>query len=447
MFERKALAYLREWAQRDNRKPLIIRGARQVGKTTLVSSFSADFNQYIYLNLEIPAQRELFERSRNFNELVDAIFFLNKKSKVIPKTLIFIDEIQNSPQTVAWLRYFYEEAGHLYVIAAGSLLESLIGSQVSFPVGRVEYLPVWPFSFYEFLMAAGEPMSLDAIAQVPFPEYAHEKLMELFRLYTLIGGMPEAVGQYFKSKDLVSLTPVYDALMHSYREDFEKYAKNANQVHIMRHTINHAFNQAGMRITYQRFGHSEYRSGEIKEALLTMERAMLLKLVFPVVSTKYPLMPNLKRSPKLQMLDTGIVNFLSGAQPEVFLSRNLTDVYEGRIAEHIVGQELTAMITNMLTSIHFWTREKDADAEVDFVFPFKGKIIPIEVKSGAKGHLRSLHEFIDRADFALGVRICSNPLKLEEAITRSGKKFKLLNLPFYLTHKLEDYLAWAAEKI
>jgi predicted AAA+ superfamily ATPase len=373
---------------------------------------------------------------------VDAIFFLKEKSKAIPKTLIFIDEIQNSPKAIGWIRYFYEEANHLNVITAGSLLESLIGTHISFPVGRVEYLPVRPFSFKEFLKASGEYTSLEALSMIPFPEYAHEKLMNLFRLFTLIGGMPEVIRYYLETKDLTSLTRVYDALLTSYKEDFEKYAKNNAQVHILRHTIDHAFHYAGTRITYQNFGQSNYKSREMKEALLTLERAMLLNLVFPVISTSLPLEPNMKKSPKLQMLDTGMVNFLSGVQHDVFLSRNLTDIYEGRIAEHIVGQELTSLLPSMASSIHFWTREKDADAEVDFVYPFKGKIIPIEVKSGAKGHLRSLHEFIDRADHSIGVRISSNPLRIEDAKTRSGKTFKLLNLPFYLVNRMEEYLEW-----
>jgi uncharacterized protein len=442
MFERSTLESLRIWEATPDRKPLVIRGARQVGKTTLVNIFSKDFEQYIYLNLELSRDREIFELSRSIDELVDAIFFLKGKSKSVSRTLIFIDEIQNSTEAIGWIRYFYEEAKHLYVITAGSLLESLIGTQISFPVGRVEYLPVWPFSFLEFLKAGNEIPSIEALSIIPFPEYAHEKLLDLFRLFTLIGGMPEVIRNYLETRDLSSLTRVFDALLTSYKEDFEKYAKNSAQVHILRHAIDHAFRYAGTRITYQGFGQSNYKSREMKEALLTMERAMLLKLVFPVISTGLPLLPNLKKSPKLQMLDTGLVNYLSGSGQEVFLSRNLTDVYEGRIAEHIVGQELISMQKSMSSFIHFWTREKDADAEVDFVIPYQGMVIPIEVKSGAKGHLRSLHEFIDRADHAFGVRISSNPLKKEDAITRSGKKFILLNLPFYLVNKIEDYLEW-----
>jgi predicted AAA+ superfamily ATPase len=440
MFERSALESLRQWVARADRKPLVIRGARQVGKTTLVNIFSKDFDQYIYLNLELIAEREIFEQSRTLEELVNAIFFLKNKSKAIPKTLIFIDEIQNSPKAIGWIRYFYEEANHLNVIAAGSLLESLIGTQVSFPVGRVEYLPVRPLSFDEFLKASGEHNSLEALSMLPFPDYAHEKLMDLFRIFTLIGGMPEVIRKYLEEKDFTSLTRIYDALLTSYKEDFEKYAKSNAQVHILRHTIDHAFHYAGKRIIYQGFGQSNYKSREMKEALLTLERAMLLKLVFPVISTGLPLQPDLKKSPKLQMLDTGMVNFLSGVQYNVFLSKNLTDIYEGRIAEHIVGQELTSLQQSMTSSIHFWTREKNADAEVDFVYPFRGKVIPIEVKSGAKGHLRSLHEFIDRADHSIGVRVSSNPLKIEDAQTRSGKKFKLINLPFYLVSRIEEYL-------
>jgi uncharacterized protein len=442
MFERKALSFLREWSEKNDRKPLIIRGARQVGKTTLVNLFASEFDQYLYLNLEIPEQRELFNNKSNFQELEDAIFLRFRKTKSAPKTLIFIDEIQNSPNAVAWLRYFYEEAKHLYVIAAGSLLESSLGTHISFPVGRVEYLPVRPFSFEEFLNAAEERQSIELLSQLPFPEFAHDIILNHFKLYTLIGGMPEIINKYLTNRDFVELDPVFDALIYAYEDDFEKYAKNMRQVNVMRHTIRHAFDHAGMRIKFEKFGQQDYKSTEVKDAFLTLERAMLLKLVYPLVTTMFPPAPNLRKSPRLQLLDTGIVNYFSGTQYNVFSSHNLTDIYQGRIAEHIVGQELTSLQTSMLSSIHFWTREKDADAEVDFIYPYKGLVIPIEVKSGAKGHLRSLHEFIDRAEHPFAVRVSSMALKLEDAATRSGKKFKLLNLPFYLTHRIGDYLSW-----
>lgn len=446
MFERFAISKLKEWAERKNRKPLVLRGARQVGKTTLVDIFSKVFNQYIYLNLEIAEDRTLFERDYNIHELVDAIFLYKGKSGKIPETLIFIDEIQNAPQAVSSLRYFYEEEKSFYVIAAGSLLETLIHRQISFPVGRVEYMPLYPLSFVEFLNALDEGSSIDILNIIPIPDYAHEKLLSLFRLYTLVGGMPEIIQNFIDNRDIVALAPLYDALIISYKDDVEKYARSLVHTRILRHTVEHAFREAGSRITYQGFGNSNYKTREMSEAFRTLEKALFLRLMFPVTSTKIPLTPDIRRSPKLNILDTGLVNYAAGIQKEVFGSQTLTDVYEGRIAEHIVGQELTVLLNSLVHNIYFWTREKtDASAEIDFVYQFGNKVIPIEVKSGKTGKLRSIHEFIDRADHPYAVRIYSGKLCVVKARTRNGKNFNLLNLPFYLINKLEEYLKWLIE--
>lgn len=447
MFSRLAIEKLEKWAAGKDRKPLVLRGARQVGKTTLVEIFSKNFDQYIYMNLELDNDKQLFEKSSDIHELTDAIFFLKNKTKNAGKTLLFIDEIQNSPKAVSWLRYFYENVKHLYVIAAGSLLETLIGNHVSFPVGRVEYMPVRPFSFTEFLSALGEEQSLHILNKIPIPDFSHDKLLRLFRLYTLIGGMPGIIKNYVENKDINALTPVYDSLITSYKDDVEKYAKSRVHANTLRHTIEHTFREAGSRIKYEGFGNSNYRSREIKEVFLTLEKALLLKLIFPVTSTKIPLQPNIRKSPKLQLLDTGLVNFSAGLQKEVFGSKILSDVYEGKIAEHITGQELRALLSSITRDVHFWTREKYSDAEVDFVYQYNTKIIPIEVKSGATGKLRSLHEFIDRAGHNYGVRVYSGKLKIDKSQTRQGKHFYLLNLPFYLIHKTDKYLEWLLNSI
>lgn len=447
MFNRLAIEKLNKWANGTDRKPLVLRGARQVGKTTIVEIFSKNFEQYIYLNLELDEDKQVFEKSSDIQELTDAIFFLKNKTKKAEKTLLFIDEIQNSPKAVSWLRYFYENAKHLYVIAAGSLLETLIGNHISFPVGRVEYMPIRPFSFSEFVNALGEEQSLSILDQIPVPDYSHEKLLKSFRLYTLIGGMPEVIKNYVENKDINALSPIYDSLITSYKDDVEKYARSRIHANILRHTIEHAFREAGSRITYHGFGNSNYKSREMKEAFLTLEKALLLKLIFPLTSTKIPFQPNIKKSPKLQLLDTGLVNFAAGLQKEVFGSKILSDVYEGKIAEHIVGQELKALLNSITHDIHFWTREKYSDAEVDFVYQYDNMIIPVEVKSVATGRLRSLHEFIDRTDHNYGVRVYAGMLKIEKSRTRAGKYFYLLNLPFYLVHKINEYLEWFVEEV
>jgi len=446
MFNRSAISKLKEWAERRNRKPLVIRGARQVGKTTLVDMFSRDFYQYIYLDLETAEDRALFDKDYNIDELVDAIFFHKEKSKINARTLIFIDEIQNSPRAVASLRYFYEKKKDLYVISAGSLLETLIERQISFPVGRVEYIPVYPLSFIEFLNAMGEKNMIEILNTIPFPDYAHDKLLSLFRLYTLIGGMPEAVQNYFENRDLVTLAPVYESFITSYKDDVEKYAKSQVHARILRHTIDHAFREAGNRITYRGFGNSNYKTREMSEAFRTLEKAFFLRLMFPVTSAKIPLIPNMRRSPKLYLLDTGIVNYAAGIRKAIFDSHTLTDAYEGKIAEHIVGQELTVLLNSLVHNIHFWTRENtDASAEVDFVYQYKGLIFPIEVKSGKIGKLKSIHEFIDRANHPYAVKVSSGKLSIEKAKTRTGKDFYLLSLPFYLVNKLDNYLKWLME--
>ena len=200
MFNRAILRELEKWAQKPQRKPLVLRGARQVGKTTAVNIFSKKFEQYIYLNLEISSERKLFENNYTIDKLIQAIFFEKNKKKSKGRTLIFIDEIQNSPNAVSMLRYFYESAKEFFVITAGSLLESLIDRQISFPVGRVDYLYMKPLTFNEYVNVIEDKSIIEVLNQVPCPDFAHEKLLGLFYKYTLTGGMPEVVSVYLFMK-------------------------------------------------------------------------------------------------------------------------------------------------------------------------------------------------------------------------------------------------------
>lgn len=447
MFKRNALIKLREWRTNPERKPLVLRGARQVGKTTLVNLFANEFKEYVTLNLEKSDEKAIFDNGKNISEIISAIFFIKGKPVDSENTLIFIDEIQNSPKAVSWLRYFYEEAPAYYVIAAGSLLESLIDNQISFPVGRVNYLPVRPFSFNEFVLAIGETQSAAILNQVPLPEFAHEKLTTLFRKYALTGGMPEIVKKYVANPDIISLSPVYDDLITSYRDDIEKYARNSENAKLLRIVIGQLFYEAGSRITFEKFGNTNYRSREMKEAFITLEKVFLLNLVYPVTSTKLPFTPNLRKSPKLQVLDTGLINYIANLQAEFFGTGLLTDIYRGRIAEHITGQELLSVNYTMTRKNHFWTKEKSSDAEIDYIFQYNGMIIPIEVKSGKAGKLRSLNEFMEFAPHPYAVRVYSGNLNISKSVTRTGKPFWLLNLPFYLVHKIEDYCRWFIDEV
>ncbi|TET52033.1 MAG: DUF4143 domain-containing protein [Actinomycetota bacterium] len=443
MFDRTIIKDLEKWANKTNRKPLVLRGARQVGKTTAVEIFSKQFDQYIYLNLEISSERKLFEMDYTIEELVRALFFEKNKKKSKGKTLIFIDEIQNSPKAVSMLRYFYESAKDYYVIAAGSLLESLIDRQISFPVGRVEYLYMKPLTFDEYIAAAGDNSLLEVLDQIPCPDFAHEKLLKKFYQYTLIGGMPEIVDIYYKTQNIIELNTIYESLLRLYLDDVEKYARNNTLALVIRHALESSFYSAANRIRFEGFGRSRHRSREMSEALKTLEKAMLVYLMYPTTATSLPIEPDHRKSPRLHLIDTGLVNYFAGVQKELFGTQNLNSVYEGKIAEHIVGQELLGQSKTFANKVQFWVREKkQSNAQVDYVVPFDNYVIPIEVKAGKDGRLRSLHEFIDRTSHTYAVRVYSGRLKIDTIHTIKGKKFFLLNLPFYLIGKLDSYLSW-----
>lgn len=444
MFKRNILKKLSGWAEKKDRKPLILRGARQVGKTTAIHLFSKRFDQYLYLNLEIKEERKIFEQDYPIEELLQAIFFYKNQVKHEGAILLFIDEIQACPSAVPYLRYFYEAFPDLFVIAAGSLLETRIDTHISFPVGRVEYLVMKPLSFREFLRALSETASLDILVKsIPPPDFAHDRLMKLFQTYSIIGGMPEIIEKYSDQKDIIALNSIFESLIVSYLDDVEKYARNSTMANVIRHAVSNSFYEAGSRIKFQGFGNSNYKSREMGEALKLLEKAMLIYLLYPSSSVRPPLLPNIKKSPRLQVLDTGMLNYFAGFQKDLFVSGSIDSVYQGKIAEHIVGQELLAVETSPLFKLHFWNRDKkQSNAEVDFLIQYEGLLIPVEVKSAATGRLRSLHQFMDRAPHKYAVRIYSGRVEINQVKTLNGKAYSLLNLPFYLTGSISEYLKW-----
>ena len=444
MFKRQLLLELEKWRQNMPRKPLVIRGARQVGKTTLVNQFAAQYEQYIYINLELLEDKEPFENFSSVENLINTLFFLNNKTLAKKSTtLIFIDEIQEVPKALNILRYFYELAPEISVIAAGSMLETLFDKNISFPIGRVEYKVIRPVSFPEFLSAIDETAALEQLTQVPLAAFAQKKLLNLFHTYALIGGMPEIVQHYATHKDLVTLGPIYDSLISGYIDDVEKYAKSNAQILYLRHCIQSSFAQAGKRIKFEGFGNSAYKSREMGESLRTLEKALLMQLVYPSTTATLPMIPDKKKSPRLQILDSGLLNYFVGIQKQIIGTDDLNSIYQGTLIEHLIGQELLAFQYNALSMLHFWVREKkESTAEVDYLFQYDGMIIPIEVKSGATGTLKSLHSYMDIAPHNFAIRFYAGPLNIINAITQKGKHYQMLNLPYYLGSQIEQYIAW-----
>ena len=432
MINRSIINDLHDWSKRKQRKPLVLRGARQVGKTTLVDQFGKNFPIYLKLNLEEPEHIRLFESYENMDTLLAGIYLVNGMERKEVPTLLFVDEIQNSPSAVSLLRYFYEKTPWLHVIAAGSLLENLMGRHISFPVGRVEYMSVHPCSFNEFLGAMGNVGLQKAQQAVEIPESIHSTVIHLFNQYALIGGMPEVVANYAQNKDIIALGRIYHSLLSGYRDDTEKYAPTDTMRHIMRHIIRTGWNYAGQRIKFERFGESDYRSREVGEAFRLLEKAMLLEMVYPYSGYQMPMISELKRSPKLLWIDTGLVNYVAGIQKEIFNVKDIADAWRGNVAEHIVGQELLSGSAHFPDQRNFWVRNvHSSEAEIDFIIPYNGQVIPVEVKSGHNSKLRSLHLFMDEVNHQTAIRIWSGKFSIDKVSTPKGKSFHLYNIPFY----------------
>lgn len=441
MIERLIIKELREWKARTNRKPLILRGARQVGKTTIVHEFANEYDVFLKLNLEKEVDKQLFERYDEVSELISAIYLLNAKKIENQTTLLFIDEIQNSPRAVAMLRYFYEEANHIHVIAAGSLLETLLNTQhISFPVGRVEFMAMRPCCFLEFLNGIGEMFDADLVTSIGVSS-VHERVMQHFNKFALVGGMPAAIVQYAENRDILSVTPIYQSLLESYKDDAEKYAPNDTTTKVIRHILETGWAYAGETVSFEKFGGSSFKSREMGIAFHIIEKALLLELVYPTSETRVPILSDYRKRPKLIWLDTGLVNFASNIQQEVFSVQNIQDAWRGKIAEHIVAQELATLNSLVSFKRSYWRRNKEgSDAEVDFLYYFDGKLIPIEVKSGNNAHLRSLHLFMEQAPHGIAIRVWAQPFSADTVKTPSGKEFILINLPFYYVGMLEKVL-------
>jgi uncharacterized protein len=351
--------------------------------------------------------------------IVEALFLSHKiPTEAVGKTLLFLDEIQESPKAIQLLRYFYEEIPELHVIAAGSLLEFAMRKVKSFPVGRVEFLYLHPLNFSEYLQAIGHEGAFKQLHQVPVKPIAHKILLNLFHRYAVTGGLPEVVQRDVEKNNLGDLPKVYESIWQMYKKDVEKYTGNETERKVIKHIMDIAALYVDQRITFEGFGNSNYRSREVGEALRTLEEARIIRLIYPTTEMQPPIKPDLKKSPRLQFLDTGLVNHSLGVQGEMLGLKDFSAAYRGAIIPHLITQEWISISTYTDHKPNFWVREKkQSQAEVDLVFPYKNKVIPIEVKSGSTGSLRSLHQFIDASDHPYAVRIYGGEFGISKTTT------------------------------
>jgi predicted AAA+ superfamily ATPase len=424
----------------------VIRGARQVGKTVAITLFGQkNFKDVIVLNLEKDEFSSMFQRLMPISDLVQLIQLRTGK-KIIPgSTLLFIDEIQNSQIAMTQMRYFYEELPQLHVMAAGSLLEVKIKKEgFSFPVARVEYCYMYPVTFYEFLEAMGDTQTLEYIKNLDYksgiPEEIHGILLKKYYEYVIVGGMPEAVAEYIESRSFIDLDPIYESILTGFKDDVYKYASKA-KVPYLQYVIEHSPKFAGKTIKYKNFGESGFRSREMKDAFDVIEKAMIVKRVYSSNSTRTPIIENQKKSPKIIFLDSGLVNYSLGIREDLFTTSDLNIIYQGQIAEQVVGQALQTLTYARRYHFAYWFRDsKNSLAEIDFLTQWKSRIIPIEVKSGKTGHLKSLHLFMNHGSTPAALRIHPGNLYIQDIERADGSTYKLLSLPFYLVYRLQEIL-------
>ncbi len=441
MFERQIMTHLRQWKGKSNHKPLVLRGARQVGKTTVIDAFGKEFDNYLYFNLDEDSDRALFERNISLDDLIDSLFARLGMRKKEGSTLLFIDEIQSSPQTISLLRYFKEKRPDIHVISAGSLLENVVDVKVSFPVGRVDYMALRPCSFYEFLNALGKDNLLYFIDHPEQSIAVHDELISLFNQYTIVGGMPEVVQEYANTRDVLALDDIYESLLQGYKDDVEKYVQSGKLAEVVRFLISASWTKAGQAVTLGGFADSAYKAREVGEAFRLLQKAMLLELVYPTTSVTIPALGEEKRQPKVIMLDTGLTNYQAGVRRELIGANDILDVWRGHLAEQVVAQELLTLNDKVSQRRQFWVKG-NSFAEVDFVLTFDSHLFPIEVKSGRNSHLRSIHSFIDQSPIDIGIRVWSGPYSVDDVQTTIGKKpFRLVNIPFYMIGNIEKIIS------
>jgi predicted AAA+ superfamily ATPase len=401
---------LLEWSKEEDRKPIILRGARQVGKSSCVRKLAEHFDNFVEINFEQDEKIHALFASNLFPKQICDNLSIQLNKAIIPgKTLLFFDEIQACPRAISALRFFYEDYPELHVIAAGSLLEFALETLPSFGVGRVNFMFMYPFSFSEFMLACGEERLWNQICQSspekPLLPVFHEKALEILKQFLVIGGMPAVVANFVKNRNILACQKVLNALVISLKADFEKYKKRVPEIRISA-AFNAVINQTGGKFNYAKV--ERYNIKQIKESIELLQKAGLVINIMHSVASGIPL--GAQENPKKQkfmVLDTGIFQRLLGLKlSDMLFSNDFSMVNKGNIAEQMVGMELLkAASCYDQPQLYYWHREaKNSQAEVDYVIQLDEKIIPIEVKSGTSGKMQSLHLFMHEKQSEYGVR-------------------------------------------
>ena len=422
------------WKNAKEHMPLLLRGARQVGKSHLATSFAkAHFENVLVINFEKEEKYKQAFETLDPNAIINRLY-LQSGHRVEPgKSLLFLDEIQECTAALKALRYFKEDMPDLHVIAAGSFLEfALNNEKMRMPVGRVESLFLKPLSFYEYLSALGLQHLREYLNQAALingiEPVVHDELCEHLRNYFFTGGLPDVVNEYLSSRNLERVQAKQLSLVQSYRDDFVKYAVKTKHQY-MQKILKEAPGFIGEKFTYSRIDPA-IGSREIKNALGYLIEAGLLYKVNHTNASGLPLSALMSEKHfKIIFFDIGLANSTSQLSPELFLQKDLMLLNRGSQAEQFAGQELLAYRKPYMHSeLFYWDRQKpNSSAEVDYVINVNERIIPIEIKAGKTGSLRSLQLFLNEKNYDLGVRLSMKPLEMNH---------RVLSIPLYMISEI-----------
>jgi predicted AAA+ superfamily ATPase len=426
---RKIEDQLKRWKDSSERLVLLLRGARQVGKTYSIRVLGKTFPYFIELNFEEQIESKVFfDGDLNVVEICEKLSAYTQVPIIPGKTLLFFDEIQACPRCLQSLRFFHEKMPGLHVAAAGSLLEFAISEIPSFGVGRISSIFMYPMSFMEFLWAEGSLLLADYIEKnttchsIDAP--LHNKLLERIRTYFVLGGMPAVIHAYCKRRDLIECKNMLDSLLISLVDDFAKYVRHS-EPQILRDVFRSVSQQAGSKFMYSAIESIKLR--ESKKALDVLERAGLVYRIYHSTATGIPLgaQINEKRF-KILPFDTGLHQRMLGLDLSEQLVKNIDDIVnKGSIAEVFAGLEMIAGTPpGQRPEVFYWHREQpDSNAEVDYIVQKSERIIPVEVKSGTRGSMQSLRIFLAERNLAFGIRLSQE---------NASRYDKIIAIPLYM---------------
>jgi len=446
--ERKYLPFLRNWLKSADRQPLVIRGARQVGKTWLVRYLAKDQNKHlIEINFEKEPKMATFFKSNDPKQiLLNLGSFLGEM--IDPQqSLLFLDEIQAAPELLAKLRWFAEDLPNLPVIAAGSLLDFVLEEHTfSMPVGRIGYMYMEPLSFEEFLVAGNHKTLLHFLEtfqlDTEIPEALHDKLISLFKEYMVVGGMPAAVASWGVRRSLTEVNQIHRNLITTYRDDFSKYSGRIDKERLDE-VMTKVPSMLGEKFVYSNVN-QDVQSAPIKRAFGLLCKARVCHRVTSVHANGLPLGAEQdKKFFKAIFLDIGLCSAALGLTlDQIMLVQEINLINSGGIAEQAAGQLLrTVNPPYVEPELYYWLREGKNSAEIDYIIQQGARRIPIEVKAGSTGSLKSLHLFMGLKKLNVALRINSDLPSLTEIQIKDDINYTLLSIPFYLIGQIHRILS------